>query len=90
MCQTCGRAKCRGSNQMCGHYQTRRKTFARARIKLVHLEGKMKGLRDGEHPCGATSAPIYLAVVNFGIRLQMPRFEIGWLQFRGIPMRRTG
>jgi hypothetical protein len=84
---------------MCGHYRARRKTFARARINLVHLEGKMKGLRarstesrwaDGEHPCGATSAPIYLAVINFGIRLQMLRLEIGWLRFRGIPMRRTG
>jgi len=30
---------------MCGHDRTRRKTFARARINLVHLEGKMKGLR---------------------------------------------
>ena len=84
---------------MCGHYRARRKTFAWARINLVHLEGKMKGLRarstelpwaDCEHPCGARSAPIYLAVVNLGIRLQMLRFEIGYLRFRGIPMRRTG
>jgi hypothetical protein len=84
---------------MCGRYRARRKTFAKARINLVHLEGKIRAVRarstesrwaDGEHPCGATSAPIYLAVINFGIRLQMLRFEIGYLQFRGIPMRRTG
>ena len=46
---------------MCGHYRTRIKTFARARINLVHFEGKMKVLRarstespwaDGDHPYG--------------------------------------
>ena len=31
-----------------------------------------------------------LSRVNFGIRLQMLRLEIGWLRFRRIPMRRIG
>jgi len=84
---------------MCGRYRTRRKTFARAKINLVHLEGKMKGLRarltespwaDGDHPCGCNIGFDILAVVNFGIPIQMLRFGIGWLQFRGIPVRRTG